>query len=135
MSAEASSSGEAEARPLPSGAARWASASSAVSVPDSASTWCAESTVPSASCGLVLGQQPLEAEQQRELAPPGRRGVLRLRVGVELCERLVERAPARGAGRERDGGVLAVVQETLAHELLRARDFGGTWNGRGREGH
>ena len=43
-----------------------ASASSAVSVPDSASTWWAESTVPSTSVRLVLAEQPLEAEQQRE---------------------------------------------------------------------
>ena len=51
MSAEASSSGEAEeSAPSPS-AERWASASSAVSVPESASTWCAESTVPSTSFG------------------------------------------------------------------------------------
>ena len=84
---------------------------------------------------LLLGEQALEAEQQRELAPPGGRGVLGLRVGLELGERQVERAPARESRRERDGGVLAVVHEALAHELLRARDVGGSRNGRGREGH
>ena len=82
---------------------------------------------------LVLGEHAFEAEQQRELPPPGGRGVLGLR--VELGEGLVERAPARRAGRERDRGILAVVEEALAHELTRASDVGGGGNGRGREGH
>jgi hypothetical protein len=84
---------------------------------------------------LLVGHQALEPEQQRELAPPCGRGLLRLRVLLELGERTVERAPAGGARREGDGGVLAVVQEALAHELFCSRDVCGTWNGRGCEGH
>ena len=49
---------------------RCASASSAVSVPESASTWCGLSCVPSASLRLVVGEHALEAEHERELAPP-----------------------------------------------------------------
>ena len=92
--------GRRERRPRPaSGARRSAdaplpdSASSAVSVPDSASTWWAESTVPSTSLRLVLAEQPVEPEQQRPaLAPADRRD---LGAGVELGQRGVERAPAR----------------------------------------
>ena len=84
---------------------------------------------------LLLGEQPLQAEQQRELPPPRRRRVLELGVLVQLRERRLERAPARRSRRQRDQRILALVDETLAHELLRALDVGGTWNGRGREGH
>ena len=137
MSAAASSSGEADAaaRPLPLTGARCASASSAASVPDSASTWWADSTVPSASLGSSSDSRrssPSSSENSRRQAVEG---CFALRVGLELGERLVERAPARRAGRERDRRVLALVQEALAHELLRARYLGGAWNGRGREGH
>jgi hypothetical protein len=83
---------------------------------------------------LIVGEQALESQQQRELAPPGGRRVLGLGVGLELGERLIERAPAGAAGRERDGGILAGVHEALAHELLRSRDVGGTRNGHGRWG-
>ena len=70
MSAEASSSGEAEAaaRPLAWRAARCASASSAVSVPESASTWWAERTVPSASFGSssdMSRSRPSSSENSR----------------------------------------------------------------------
>ena len=41
------------------------SAISAASVPESASTWCGSSSAPSARCGVLLGEHPLEAEQQR----------------------------------------------------------------------
>ena len=107
MSAEASSSGEAEAaaRPLPSGAARCASASSAVSVPDSASTWWAESTVPSASLGSSSESsrsRPSSSENSRRHAVEG---CLAFGSAVELGQRLVERAPARacrGRARRRD---------------------------------
>ena len=58
-----------------------------------------------------------------------------LRVRRQLGERLIERAPARGAGGQRDGGILPLVQEALAHQLLRARDFRGTWDGSDRTGH
>ena len=82
---------------------------------------------------LVLGEHAFEAEQQRELPPPSGRGVLGLR--IELGQGLIERAPARRAGRKRDRGILAVVEEALAHELTRASDVGGRGNGRGHEGH
>jgi hypothetical protein len=54
---------------------------------------------------------------------------------LELGQRLVERPPTRRTGRERDGNILALVQKSLVHELLRASDFGGLGNGRGRVGH
>src|SRR5439155_5787289 len=67
---------------------------------------------------LVLGEQPLEPQKQREFAPPGRRGVAGLGVGVELRERRVECSPPGRARRERDARVLATVQEALSHELF-----------------
>ena len=81
-------------RPLPF-APRWASASSAVSVPESASTWCGLSSVPSASLRLLVGEHALEAEHERVVAPPLGRRVLGAR--LELGERVVERAAARRA--------------------------------------
>ena len=81
--------------------------------------------------GLLLGEHPLEAQQQRVLAPPGGRGV-RAALG-QLGERRVERAAARRARRERDGALLAGVDERLARELLRARDVGIA--GKGHSGH
>ena len=135
-SAEASSSGEAEAAARP---------------------------LPFAERALRLGQQRRERARQRVDLVGGEHGAvrqLRLVLGehalearaaartraarrsrgawpssLQLGERLVERAPARRARGERDRGILAVVQEALAHELLRASDVGGAWNGRGREGH
>ena len=76
MSAEASSSGEAEAaaRPLPLAAVACAAASSAASVPDSASTWWAESTVPSASLGSSsesTRSRPSSSENSRRQAVDG----------------------------------------------------------------
>ena len=56
---------------------RSASAISAVSVPDSASTWWADSTVPSASFGSSSAEQPLEPEHQRVLAGATRRSAPR----------------------------------------------------------
>ena len=61
--------------------------------------------------------------------------MFRLGVGLELRQRHVQSPPARRAGRERDRGILAVVQEALADELLRTRYVRGAGNGRGREGH
>ena len=75
MSAEASSSGEADAScPLPSGAVRCASASSAVSVPDRASTWWADRTVPSTSRGSSSDSSrssPSSSENSRRQAVEG----------------------------------------------------------------
>ena len=85
--------------------------------------------------GLLLGEQPLEPEQQREFAPPRRRGMLGLWVLGQLGERPVQRPAPSAPRRQRDGGILAVVQEALAHELLSPRDFSGSWDGRGHEGH
>ena len=106
-----------------------------MSVPESASTWWAERTVPSASFGSSserIRSSPSSSENSRRHSVEG---LLGLRVLRELGERAVERAPPRRARGERYGGVLALVQEALADELLRPRDFGGSWNGRGREGH
>ena len=64
---------------------------------------------------LLLAEQPLEAEQQRERAPPLDRG--HLEPGVELRQRRVERHAPRAARRERGRGVLALVEEGLAREL------------------
>ena len=92
-------------------------------MPDSASTWWAESTVPSASFGSSSREQALEPEQQRPLAAPLRRRDLR--AGLDLGQRGVERAAARGAGRERGRGVLALGQEGLTGERRRAVDLFG----------
>ena len=78
--------------------------------------------------GLVVGEDALETEQERELAPPGGRRLLEA-LG-DLGEGDLEGAPARRMGRERDGGVLAFVEEALAREFFRARDLGGTRGGR-----
>ena len=79
---------------------------------------------------LLLGEQALQPPQQRELAAPCRRGPLCLGIRAQLLERLIERAAPRRAGRESLCGILAFVHEALAHELLRARDVGGTWTRR-----
>ena len=102
-------------------------------MPDRASTWWAESTVPSTSFGSSsesTRSRPSSSENSRRQAVEGI-----LAFSPELEERLVERAPARRVRGKRNRGILAVVQETLAHELLRASDVGGGGNGRGREGH
>jgi hypothetical protein len=69
---------------------------------------------------LVLAEHPLEAEQQRVAAPPLRRGHLGPR--LHLGQRRIQRAAAGAAGRQRDRGVLAVVDEALTGELLRTGD-------------
>ncbi len=70
----------------------------------------------------LLGQQALEAEQQREVPPPLDRGVLEPL--VELGDRGVERL---AAGRPRGERLrpLAVEEERLAGELGRPLDVGG----------
>ena len=69
----------------------------------------------------LVGEQALEAEQQREVPAPLDRGVLG--AGVDLAQRGVERAAAGGAGRQRLGP-LAVEQEGLAGERRRTLDVG-----------
>src|SRR2546430_1719784 len=82
---------------------------------------------------LLLGEHALEAQQQREFPAPRGRGALGGRICLQLRERAVQRAPARGARSQGDGRILALMNETLAHELFRARYVRGTWNGRGHE--
>ena len=72
--------------------------------------------------GLVVGEQALEPEHERELASPLDRRLLA--AGVELRQRGIERAAAGGALRQRRGGVLALEHERLARELLRAPEIG-----------
>ena len=64
---------------------------------------------------LLLAEQPLEAEQQRELAPPRHRRHGDAR--VELGDRGVEGDAARAARRECGRDVLALGEEGLAREL------------------
>ena len=72
--------------------------------------------------GLLLGEHPLEAEQQRELAPPGRRGDLGARSSSSSASAWSS-ARRRGVpGASATRGLLAGVHEGLARELLRARD-------------
>ena len=80
---------------------------------------------------LVLGEQPLEPEQQRVVAAPLRRR--RLRPGLDLGQRRVQSlAPAAPRG-ERVGDVLAGVHEGFARELLSALHL--RWCGYGLSGH
>ena len=98
--------------PLP---LRWASASSAVSVPDSASTWWAESTVPSTSCGsssLSSRSRPSSSENVRRHSTEGTARP------ASSSASAASSATRRGrARRERGRGVLALVDEGLAREL------------------
>ena len=71
---------------------------------------------------LLLGEQPLEPEQQRELAPPLER---RLHVSlVDLGDGGVERAAASRTGRKRSLGGFTVVYELLVRQPLGACDRG-----------
>ena len=67
---------------------------------------------------LLLGEQPLEPEQQRVGLAPGHRGVLGAR--VQLGQGGVEGAAARRARGQRLLEGLALVEEGLAREVLRA---------------
>ena len=60
----------------------------------------------------VLGQDPLEPEHEPVANLPAGRGLGQ--AGLHLLERVVERGPAGGAGRERNGGILVRGQERLA---------------------
>ena len=69
--------------------------------------------------GLVLGQQPLQAEQQRVVAPP-LDGRLRA-AGVELSESGIERHAAGGPGGQGYFRILAFQEEGFLGEALGAR--------------
>jgi hypothetical protein len=69
----------------------------------------------------LLGQQPLEAEQQREVPAPLDRGLLR--PFAELPQRRVERTAAGGSRGERLRA-LAVEQQRLAGKRSRPLDVG-----------
>ena len=71
---------------------------------------------------LLLGQQPLEPEQQRELAAPLDRRLLG--AGVDLGQRSVERPAPGGAGGKGVLEGLALVDEALAREQFRTRNRG-----------
>ncbi|MEZ5073386.1 MAG: hypothetical protein R2691_00925 [Solirubrobacterales bacterium] len=74
--------------------------------------------------GMVLGENALEPEQQREVLAPLRR---RLREALlDLDEGGIERQPAGGAGMK-VGERLAVEQDRLARELLDALEIGARW--------
>ena len=105
------------------------------SVPESASTWCGFSSVPSARCGSSSRQQPLEAEQQRVArARHSVEGTFAPR--VDLAQRGVERAPA-GACRGRAPSRRprpACTKRSRVNFSARAMCVGGG-NGRGHDGH
>ena len=77
----------------------------------------------------ALGEKALQAQQEREVAPPLHRGLLG--AGIELGQRRVERAPARGAWRKRLLHGLALEHERLAGEVLRPFDVVGIRKRRG----
>ena len=72
--------------------------------------------------GLLLGQQALEAQHERVLAPPGQRGIVAAL--LDLGQRGVEGPPASGAGGQGRSGVLALEHEGLASEALGAFELG-----------
>jgi hypothetical protein len=82
--------------------------------------------------GLVLREQALEPQQQRELAPPLHRRVVG--AGVELGQRRVERAPAGAPRRQGLLGGLPLEHEGLTGKVLCPLDVGGNWKRRGLSG-
>ncbi len=79
--------------PLP---LRWASASSAVSVPDSASTWWAESTVPSTRCG--------SSSESRRSSPSSSENCRRHSIDGCFCPPSTSLSAASSARRRADPG-------------------------------
>jgi hypothetical protein len=69
---------------------------------------------------LVLGQEALEAEQKRVIAPPLDRGLGAAR--VHLCDGRVERAAPGAAFRQRLARILSGHHEGLTRELFGARE-------------
>ena len=100
---------------------RCASASSAVSVPESASTWWAESTVPSTSAGsswLSRRSSPSSSDHCRRHSTDGRAAPASSSASAASSAR--RRA---AAGRQRDRCVLALEHERLAGERTAARSM------------
>ncbi len=71
---------------------------------------------------LLLGQDALESQDQRELAPPQDRG--RLEAGIQLGQGGFQRAPAGGARRQRHVGRLALEHERLTRKRFCALQIG-----------
>src|SRR6516164_3039491 len=71
---------------------------------------------------LLLGEQALEPEEQREMAPPVDRRLVG--AGFDLGQRGVEGPPACRARGERVLESLSLVDKLLAREQLRPRDRG-----------
>ena len=74
---------------------------------------------PVGEVGLLLGEQPFQAKHERVLALPLNGG--HVPAGLELCQGVVERPPAGAVRRQHGRGVLPLVHEGLARELLGAR--------------
>ena len=81
--------------------------------------------MPAAVRRLRLGEHALEAEHEAVADLPLEDGALR--AGVHLGDRVVERAAAGGALRERLGRVLALAEERLARPRFRAESGGDYW--------
>ena len=100
-------------------------------MPESASTWCGLSEVPSARCG--------SSSESRRSSPSMSENSRRHCVDGCSCARLdlrhrgVERPPPRRARGERVGDLLAGVHERLAREALSASERLRIGNGSGRQ--
>ncbi len=106
--------------PLPFSAAVCCSAISSVRVPESASTWCSESSAPSRSFGgssASSRSSPSSSEKSWRHPIEGSSAP-----ALDLRERAVERPPPRGAGGQRLRA-LSFEQEGLAGELRRPLDL------------
>ena len=75
---------------------------------------------PVAQLRRLIGQQPLQAEQQREVLAPLDRWLLR--PGVDLGQRAVQSPPPRRPGGERFRS-FSLEQEGLTGELRRPLDL------------
>ena len=109
--------------PFPfSSVSRWFDAISSVNMPASASTWWRRSSVPAAVAGVGAASTRSRPEHEAVANAPPRRG--RAATGVHFGDGVVERTAARGARRQRGGGVLTGVQERLAVPGLSAERGG-----------
>ena len=97
------------------------SASSAISVPDRASTWCAERVVPSARCGSSSESsrsRPITSEKLRRHSTDGS-----LRPSSISRQRGVEGGTACAVLRKGGGDVLPIEDKWFAREFLGALQF------------